>query len=227
MIKLEQGIALLSGEVFDYNNPEACSFQITDIARALSNVCRFAGHLPRFYSVAQHAVNASNIVTPEFAFDALMHDTAEAFTNDLPTPLKWAFPVFKELEVRIESAVAKKYGFTFPLHPDVKLADTQMLKLEKENVKKDTGYWKMLEGIETDHLKHLVNLSPMTPTRAYDNFMTRFEELNNARTQKRAPKISTLRATPKPLSEGPPHYTLSRSGSASEAESSYRRSHTT
>src|SRR5690349_5642083 len=101
-------IALLSGEQFNYNKPEESGVTIDDLASATSNICRFAGHLPRFYSVAQHLVNASRLVEHLDSyqvgdeFDALMHDTAEAFTNDLPTPLKWALPIFKELEVKIE-----------------------------------------------------------------------------------------------------------------------------
>src|SRR4051812_3817126 len=96
----DQWISLLSGGRFNYNKPETSDVTIEDIASALSNVCRFSGHLPRFYSVAQHLVNTSRIVPAEFAFTGLMHDTAEAFTNDLPTPLKWALPIFKELETK-------------------------------------------------------------------------------------------------------------------------------
>src|SRR5258705_3135298 len=128
-------ISLLSGARFNYNKPEESDVTIEDLASALSNICRFSGHLPRFYSVAQHLVNASYLVPSPIAFDALMHDTAEAFTNDLPTPLKWALPIFKELEVKIESAMAKKFGFNFPYPPEVKVADTQMLLLEKRFVK--------------------------------------------------------------------------------------------
>jgi hypothetical protein len=102
-VALGDGIRLLSGCLFDYNDPRSSPVEIGDIAAALSKVCRFAGHIHQFYSVAQHVVNASRIVPAEHAFTALMHDTAEAFTNDLPTPLKFAIPVFKELEVSIES----------------------------------------------------------------------------------------------------------------------------
>jgi hypothetical protein len=87
----DQWISLLSGAKFNYNKPEESDVTLHDIASALSNVCRFSGHLPRFYSVAQHLVNASYIVTSENAFTALMHDTAEAFTNDLPHPLNGHF----------------------------------------------------------------------------------------------------------------------------------------
>jgi len=149
MIELNEGISLLSGAMFDYNNPDKSEVTIEDIATALSNVCRFSGHVHYFYSVAQHAVNASYIVDPVLAFDALMHDTAEAFTNDLPTPLKAAFPVFKELEVKIESAMAKRFGFAYPLPPAIKFADLQMLKMEKERIKRDHDHWACLEGIDT------------------------------------------------------------------------------
>jgi len=139
-VKLDdQFIALLSGARFNYNKPEESDVTVEDIASALSNVCRFSGHLPRFYSVAQHLVNTSRIVSDDQAFTALMHDTAEAFTNDLPTPLKWALPIFKELETKIESAMGKKFGFEFPYPKEVKEADTTMLILEKRFVKEDTS----------------------------------------------------------------------------------------
>lgn len=177
-IKLEdQWIGLLSGEQFNYNKPEESGVTLDDLASALSNICRFSGHLPCFYSVAQHLVNTSYLVPVEYAFDALMHDTAEAFTNDLPTPLKWAFPIFKELETKIETAMAKKFGFTFPYPAEVKKADTQMLILEKLYVKKDNRVWPHYEGIEVDHLLEEVDLNSWQPRRAKREFLERFEEL--------------------------------------------------
>lgn len=176
-VALNDGIRLLSGCLFDYERPHECEVQIGDIAAALSKVCRFAGHIHQFYSVAQHAINASRIVPPEHAFDALMHDTAEAFTNDLPTPLKFAVPIFKELEVRIETAMSQRFGFAYPLPDAVKLADAQMLALEKVKLKRDYSEWTVLEGIETDHIAHLVDLAPMAPARAERLFLERYAEL--------------------------------------------------
>lgn len=176
-VQLGDGIRLLSGALFDYNNPSECEVSIHDIAAALSKVCRFAGHIHQFYSVAQHALNTSRIVAPEHAFDALMHDTAEAFTNDLPTPLKFAVPIFKELEVRIESAMGERFGFNYPLSEAVKLADLQMLRIEKVLLKRDFSAWSVLEGIETAHVEHLVDLSPMTPVVAERLFLERYREL--------------------------------------------------
>ena len=184
----EQWISLLSGATFNYNRPEESDVTLEDLASALSNVCRFSGHLPRFYSVAQHLVNTSRIVPVECAFDALMHDTAEAFTNDLPTPLKWALPVFKELEVKIEGAMAQKFGFNYPYPPEVKAADTIMLMIEKYHVKECDQYW---PGYSDEYPREAVeqyldvlSLESWQPRRAKREFLERFEELNNARLER-------------------------------------------
>lgn len=177
-VQMGDGIRLLSGAMFDYNNPDASPVHIDDIAFALSNVCRFAGHLPRFYSVAQHALNVSRIVAKGHEYDGLMHDTAEAFTNDLPTPLKFAVPIFKELETSIEAAMSRRFGFRFPLSAEVKLADAQMLQIEKVHVKQDTSEWACLDGIESDHLLDKVIIEPMSPEEARKLFLERFYKLN-------------------------------------------------
>lgn len=177
-IALTDGIRLLSGQMFDYNNPGADLVSIDDIAAALSKVCRFSGHLPYFYSVAQHAVNTSLIVDEEHAFTALMHDTAEAFTNDLPTPLKIAIPIFKELEVKIEGAMSEQFGFQFPLPPEVRHADLQMLQIEKIHIKQDFSEWEILNGIESDHLLSQVDITSWPAPYAQARFMARFLELS-------------------------------------------------
>lgn len=178
VIQLNQGIRLLSGAMFDYNDPAASEVTIDDIASALSNVCRFAGHLPYFYSVAQHAVNVSRIVAPEFARTALLHDTAEAFTNDLPTPLKFAVPAFKALEVAIESAMAPKFGFQYPLPKEVVYADLQMLGIEKIHIKRDLdSTWSVLDGVEWDSVLDQVDIGEMTPEEAKSAFLDRWEQL--------------------------------------------------
>lgn len=177
----DQWISLLSGAHFNYNKPEESDVTLDDIASALSNVCRFSGHLPRFYSVAQHLVNASRIVPVEHRFTALMHDTSEAFTNDLPTPLKWALPIFKELELKIEAAMGDKFGFQFPYPPEVKEADTIMLMLEKYYVKECDDEWPMYEKYTREYVepyRALVDLDSWQPRRAKREFLERFQELN-------------------------------------------------
>jgi len=178
MIPLTAGITLLSGKMFDYLNPGATRLDVHDLV-TLANICRFAGHLPIFYSVAQHLVNTSYIVPPEFAYEALLHDRSEAFTNDIPTPLKVALPAFKALEITIEDATAPMFGVPLVMSKSVKLADRQMLGLEMRFVKGDFEDHEVLQGIEFEHLKDMpgVDLTSWTPRLAKANFLRRFEEL--------------------------------------------------
>lgn len=178
------GMLLPSGQVFSFDNPSACKLTIEDIAVPISNVCRYAGQVPlgRWYSVAQHAVNTSRIVAPEYAYDALMHDTAEAFTNDVPTPLKRKVPLFKEIEVRVETDIARRFGATYPLSPAIILADAQMLALEMKYIRgDDVSDHRHLDGIEFEHLLPLVDLSSWNPQLAYVRFMDRYKELRYGR----------------------------------------------
>ena len=67
-------IILRSGNYFDLQDPSASRFEVTDIAHALSNICRFTGHTRQFYSVAEHSVLCSYLVPHEDRMIALMHD---------------------------------------------------------------------------------------------------------------------------------------------------------
>lgn len=179
-LDLKDGITLMSGALFSYQDPAACEVTIEDIAQPLSNICRFAGQLPYFYSVAQHSVNASYIVAPEFAYTALLHDTAECFTGDIVTPLKVAVPQFKELELKIEAVMAERFGFQFPLPPEVKLADLQMLGLEMEFIRgQDCSQHSVLNGIDYRSMEFMpgVELKTWSPRQACANFIRRYEEL--------------------------------------------------
>lgn len=176
MIPLTAGITLLSGKMFDYLNPGATKLDVEDIA-TLSNICRFAGHLPIFYSVAQHLVNTSYLVPEELAYEALLHDRSEAFTNDIPTPLKVALPAFKQLEITIEEATAPMFGVPVVMTSAVKLADRQMLGLEMRFIKGDFEQHEVLEGIDFAGLERLVDLTSWTPREAKQRFLARFAEL--------------------------------------------------
>jgi hypothetical protein len=77
---------LYSGKCFDYRNPSALC--IEDIAHALSNICRFGGQYPVFYSVAEHSLRLVDMVKEELKLFALLHDCAEAVIGDIPRPMK-------------------------------------------------------------------------------------------------------------------------------------------
>ena len=112
-------------------NPDA--IRISDIAQALSMLCRFNGHTRRFYSVAEHCIVMSQMVAPEHAYEALMHDAAEAYIGDLARPLKPFVRGFKEMEERIMDVIREKYEVPGPT-PAVKEADVRMLVTEQQQL---------------------------------------------------------------------------------------------
>ena len=82
-----------SAQAFDLLNPQSDRVTPTDLAHALSNVCRFNGHCAWHYSVAQHSLLVAYIIeqeggTPEEQLAGLLHDGPEAYISDLTRPLK-------------------------------------------------------------------------------------------------------------------------------------------
>lgn len=112
--------------------PTAEMISIEDIAHSLSHQCRFGGHLPEFYSVAQHSIMCSLMIDHEHKLAALLHDASEAYLMDIPTPIKKRLSNYKEIEDNLMRVIADKYGFEYPLSPKVKSIDTDMLEYEWE-----------------------------------------------------------------------------------------------
>ncbi|MGG7993887.1 HD family hydrolase [Klebsiella aerogenes] len=172
-------IQTLSGKHFNYNDIQEDAIVIEDIATALSHICRFAGHLPEFYSVGQHSVLVSHLVPQEFALEALLHDAAEAYMQDIPAPLKRLLPDYQVIETRVDAAIRKKFGLPADLHPTVKYADLVMLASERRDFEIDDGtHWPMLDGIfPTDQFV----INPVRPGQSYGMFMNRFNQLMERR----------------------------------------------
>ena len=103
-------------------DPKPEMVHIEDIANALSNICRFTGHVKKFYSVALHSVRVSYLVPPEDALQALLHDATEAYMSDINSPLKHtdALAGYRLLEQRMWEVIAEKYGIPAELSYNVK-----------------------------------------------------------------------------------------------------------
>lgn len=125
-------ITTASGGRFHFDHrmsPDDVRF--SDVAIALSNICRWTGQIEEFYSVAEHSWHCSYIVPPEHALCALLHDATEPYTNDLARPLKRTLPDYMAAEDRVwREAVAPAFGLPEVLPQCVKDADTAMLKCE-------------------------------------------------------------------------------------------------
>lgn len=168
-------ILLQSGNYFDFLHPERSVFTIQDIAHALSNLCRFTGHCRRFYSVAQHSVHVSRLVSSEFALAGLMHDAAEAFLGDVSMPLKSLLPDYREIESRVEQEIFRRFGLPLVVPEPVKAADMRMLAAERMAfMPNDDTEWDCLRGVDPG-LGMLMYV--MTPEEARTRFLSEFERL--------------------------------------------------
>lgn len=166
-------ILLQSGSYFDLLAPEQSQFTIEDIAHGLSMVCRFAGQCQEFYSVAQHSVHVSEIVAPEHAFAALMHDAVEAFIGDVSKPLKTLLPEYSVIEGRIEAAVLARFGLSVPLPRAVKEADIAMLATEQRSLMRNNDDWEYTHGVRPLPM----DIHPWPSKVARKLFMARFHVL--------------------------------------------------
>ena len=126
-------IRTYSGHYFDVFDPNPDHIEIEDIAHSLSMLCRFAGHIKSFYSVAEHSIWVANKVHKTHALTALLHDASEAYLIDLPKPIKDEIPQYLELENNLMRVIAKKLEFQYPFPEQVKLQDRWALEFEWEN----------------------------------------------------------------------------------------------
>jgi 5'-deoxynucleotidase YfbR-like HD superfamily hydrolase len=168
-----------SGHQYYPTDPRASEVNITDIAHALGNLCRFGGHCNRFYSVAEHSVLVSRVVPPEFALLGLMHDATEAYVCDVPRPLKRALgKTYAAIEALNWFAIAERFGLALHLPECVHDADNEMLLAEKDALLGTVpAEWTL--GIKP-HLKPAkVTVLGLAPAEASALFLGRFYELHS------------------------------------------------
>lgn len=114
-----------------------------DLAVSLSHLCRFNGHIDKFYSVAQHSIAVARLVEvrgggPPTVLQALLHDAPEAYLcGDVPGPLKVGVGLFG-LDIRtrewcMRRVIHEALGCSPPIQEweeMVHKADRDMLKVE-------------------------------------------------------------------------------------------------
>lgn len=128
-----------SGTRFDFRNPRPEDIRVYDVGHALGNYCRYGGHVPWHYSVAEHSVHVAVwVLALGGSFDeakwGLTHDTEETWFGDVIGPLKQLPEMsgYKELTKRfVRQALVPRFGLVPDFEPAfVKQVDTMMLEVE-------------------------------------------------------------------------------------------------
>ena len=126
-------ITLSSGNRFYPMDPQADEVEPTDIAHALSMLCRWGGHCKFFMSVAQHCVLVSRLGrTLEEKRWGLLHDASEAYVGDMITPIKRHLQEYRDVEEKVIAAIAKRFKMSLPWPERVSEADGIMMATEAQ-----------------------------------------------------------------------------------------------
>lgn len=161
--------------------PTVDMVNIASIARALSNQCRFNGHVREFFSVAQHCVMVSMFCDEIDALWGLLHDASEAYIVDIPRPLKRSehFSGYMLLEAGVMAVVCEKFGLPKLMPESVVVADDLILQWEfRDNLQpKITEIFTELKGALDDNYAPLQYL---TPKEAEREFLHRFYTLTRS-----------------------------------------------
>lgn len=175
MRRPEHSIFTVTGRRVWPLDPDPSMFHIEDIAHSLSQQCRFTGHTSAFYSVAQHSVLVSEILAPEHALWGLLHDASEAYLSDIARPAKVQMPEYRQIEDRLERAIAEAFGLPWPMPVEVKGADTILLMTEKRDLMPRSGEYSPIHSKGVMPLEY--RITPWHPERAKSRFLSRYSEL--------------------------------------------------
>lgn len=126
---------------FNYHTFTENDICIEDIAHHLSLENRFCGACKFAYPVAYHSLQGCEYVSDKAKLAFLMHDSGEAYTKDIPRPLKnylrfIGCTAIDELEEKIFKTIVKKYNIPWndEIKQEVKLIDNRMYLNEKSQI---------------------------------------------------------------------------------------------
>ena len=160
-----------------------------DIAHSLSNLCRYNGHCPEFYSVAEHCCHLHDWIMHthfdpdhkdhehklEYALAGLFHDAAEAYVGDFVSGLKMTYPILREYTHQIEELIFQRFQLTWPMPGVVVEADKRILQDE---------FRRLFPGrtpIEEGYIPLQLDIQCWSPKQAKSEFISRAYRVERVR----------------------------------------------
>jgi hypothetical protein len=116
-------IRTFTGKKFWPLDPKPEDICITDIAHALSQICRYTGHSRDFYSVGAHSLIVAATCRERWGDEVgrygLLHDAAEAYLLDMARPVKYSpdLAAYRAAERSLQHLILRKFGIA--MDPDV------------------------------------------------------------------------------------------------------------
>ncbi len=124
-------IGTYTGKELTFLDPKEDQICLEDITNNLSKICRFAGNVSRFYSVAEHSVILAEKVLSEGgdaqeALGALFHDATEAYLCDVARPIKKHLGDYLQIEQGLQDVIFNKF-FIAPISDRVREWDINIV----------------------------------------------------------------------------------------------------
>lgn len=148
-----------------------------DIAAALSNICRYNGHVSGFISVAQHSCLVHDYAPKELKKQALLHDATEAYCGDMVAPLKHldSLAEYREIEDNIWVVVAERFNLPQQLDEQVKELDVAIRSAEIRDLKNGIG--SLNTSANEKIADRFAMVDPWSPKKAKKQMITRMQKL--------------------------------------------------
>lgn len=169
-------ITTATGRKFHFQSPAEDEIEIADIAYSLSHTNRWGGHCYPALSVAQHSVMVADALLRNGAsqiiqLQGLMHDAAEAYLGDVPTPIKRKLPEYMAMELLVTDVIFQRFGIPMPLDEQVHLQDVEIRRWEYRDLMPE------VHGVEPPVAQH-PTLKVWSPLQAETAFVGRFFDLS-------------------------------------------------
>ena len=176
-ILMQDYIETVSGARINLFRPDSNEIHLDDVATALSNLCRFTGHVKRWYSVAEHCLLVAALLPEHLKLTGLFHDAGEMVTNDIASPVKKYAPRINKIEGLFLQAAASKFGFQYPFPLEIKCADHLALYIEAHALKHSGGMdWEQFNDIDPDKVP-AIQLSCYPPHVAKHVFLDMYYQI--------------------------------------------------
>jgi len=175
---MDSVIKTFSNKYLDLANPHPDSMVLHDMVQGTAREGRFANQCARHCSVLEHSVLVSYLIEEAAAKPlGLVHDLPEAYTRDIPSPLKNLIPECKVYEDRLFDCMVKKFKikYTDRLWRLVKIADMEAFNLERVIYFNDTPKVERTKCVKV--VKGYGWVPGLTPTKAIALFYKRWKEL--------------------------------------------------